>query len=221
MVAMGISDLFPGRKNEWGGTLAKPLEEEMTSGSFLSCGVISHRNKLTGMRVQNVILLGILALVSSWPFAQAQSQVPGGAFRIYTYDSMAGKEGFAAQAISAFKKKCECEVELKAFGDASQVLNRVEFEVKQGSPTADVVLGVDQNNFARTESWRGSFSAATQKKIKSELNRIAAGTMRPGWIPLDWGVYAWMSDNEKLSERKTQAPERMDDLLKPEFKRRL
>jgi thiamine transport system substrate-binding protein len=82
-----------------------------------------------------------------------------------------------------------------------------------------VVLGIDQQLWNRVEkwveTWPKEWSPQGYEKISKDLK------VANGFLPFDHGVFALMMDRQAMREQGRPIPERLLDLVRTEFTRRL
>lgn len=138
---------------------------------------------------------------------------------VATYDSIVAKQGLGPAIFPLFEKKCGCKVQAVASGDGAQLLNKLQLDAERGAKSrAHVVLGLDQATWERArpylEEWIG-WEPRGYSRVPKQF-RIA-----PGFLPFDYGVLAFIADGEQLMSLKLEAPKKLSDLLKPEWRRQL
>jgi thiamine transport system substrate-binding protein len=140
---------------------------------------------------------------------------------IATYDSIVAKGGLGPAIFPAFEKKCGCRVRTLASGDAGQMLTRLEIDAARGKPSAAIVLGIDQNLWARAkkrvEPW-GDWRPEGFEKIARDLR---VGKDGDGFLPFDYGIYSFIADTKALKEQKLEPPKSLGALLSPKWRRRV
>jgi thiamine transport system substrate-binding protein len=148
--------------------------------------------------------------------ASAHAEVP--VLAIATYDSIVAKHGLGSEIFPLFEKKCGCRVQAAAAGDGAQLLSRLQLDAERGSHAIQVVMGLDQTVWARAkpylEPW-GTWRPRGYDKIQSDAR------VEPGFLPFDYGVLAFVADREALAAARLEAPARLAELLKPEWRRQV
>ncbi len=129
---------------------------------------------------------------------------------VYTYDSMVS--GLARKIEPLFEKKYGVDVKFVSFGDAGATLSKVILEGKKTD--ADVILGLDQNLLlkAKEEGVLFPYKPSRYKEIKKGLldEEFFA-------VPFDYGAIAIVYDSKVIKD----PPKSFEDLLKPEFRRKI
>ncbi len=132
---------------------------------------------------------------------------------IYAYDSFVSEWGPAVKVIPKFEKLFNVSVNIISVGDAGQVLNRAILEKKR--PKADIVLGIDNNLLSKAveaevlEPYRSpNLALIPGELIFDQSNHVT---------PFDHGYFAIVYDSQKI----TNPPRSMDDLLRPEYRKKL
>lgn len=174
------------------------------------------RSKLSSLSL--LLLLILLPLPAIASSGESRAESPARELVIYTYDSMVAKGGLGPEIFPLFEKKCGCRIRAVAAGDGGQLLNRIQLDAQRGKPVAQVVLGIDQQLWDRArpfvESWPGDWTPKGYKELEPQL------TVERGFLPYDYGVLAFMADQQALDKLGLPAPRSIRDLLKPEWKRR-
>ena len=133
-----------------------------------------------------------LPVIASALMATAASATWAETLTVYTYDSFTSEWGPGPQVEAAFEAECGCDLEFVAVGDGAELLSRLRLE---GARTkADVVLGIDTNLTAVAEA-TGLFAPH---------GITADWTLPVAWddatfVPYDWGYFAFVYDNTKVS----------------------
>jgi thiamine transport system substrate-binding protein len=160
-------------------------------------------------------LLGVLVLLLA---ASARAAEPAPDLVIYAYDSFAAKGGLGPEIVPIFEKSCACKVSVLPSGDGGQLLNRVQLDAEARRKGAHLVVGLDQSIWKRAkpfiEGWDG-WKPKGLDRVESPLR------VEEGFLPFDYGVFAFMADKQALEARKVPAPRSLKDLLAPAFKRSL
>ncbi len=136
---------------------------------------------------------------------------------VYTYDSLAAKEGIGPIVAKAFKKKTGVNVKFIVVGDAGQLLSRIQLDAERAKPTAHLVLGLDQNLYPRMKDHLASLDRATETPFMKFVDRD--WWLSDSFIPFDYGVMAFIADTKKLSP--DDFPKKWKDLLKWRFRKSL
>jgi len=111
---------------------------------------------------------------------------------VYTYDSFVSDWGPGPAVKEAFEAECGCELNLVGVGDGAALLSRLKLEGVRTD--ADVVLGLDTNLTAAAEA-TGMFAPH---------GVTATWDLPVAWsdatfLPYDWGYFAFVYDNTKVS----------------------
>lgn len=161
---------------------------------------------------------GLWALV--WVLACATASAGSGAtpptLVIATYDSFVAKHSLGAEIFPLFEKKCGCRIKTLASGDGAQLLSRLALDAERGKPTAQIVLGLDPATWERAKPYLEEWGAWAPRGLGHVVAQARVGA---GFLPFDYGVLAFMSDAEALKAAHLEAPRRLADLLKPEWRR--
>ena len=163
-------------------------------------------NKLHGLIVAATVLALIIAPFSSL-FAKDAD------LTIYAYDSFVSEWGPAGRVIPTFEKLYGVTVDIISVGDAGQVLNRVILEKKK--PKADIILGIDNNLLSKAIDADVLISYRSSNIILVPDELIFDTTFHV--TPFDHGYFAIVYDSKRLAN----PPESLEDLLKPEYRKKL
>lgn len=144
-----------------------------------------------------------LAFVSLAPMAMAETPV----LTVLTYDSFAADWGPGPAIAKGFEGTCACTVSYVTAGDGAAVLSRLQMEGAGSS--ADIVLGLDTT---LTESARatGLFAPLAAQAP----NTLPVPYTDSTFEPFDWGWFAFVYDNTKL----TSPPKSFKDLAASDVK---
>ena len=161
---------------------------------------------------------GLVLIVCAWAPALVRAETAPD-ISILTYDSFVAKHGLGPEIMPVFKQYSGCEARVTGAGDGGQLLNRLQLSAKSGSALgAQVVLGIDQQLWEDVrpfaEPW-GKWSPVGYEKL------VASSRVEKGFLPFDYGTFAFIADTEALKKMKLEAPHSLQDLLKPEWKRNL
>ncbi len=125
---------------------------------------------------------------------------------VYTYDSFTSEWGPGPAVEAAFEAECGCDLEFVAVGDGAELLSRLKLE---GARTnADVVLGIDTNLTAAAEA-TGLFAA---HGVTGDWALPVEWT-DPTFVPYDWGYFAFVYDNTKVTNPPKSFAELADSEL--------
>lgn len=168
-----------------------------------------------------VLLMLWMASLTAWSATTAEAadaQDPSTTLVIATYDSFVAKGGLGPEIFPLFEKKCGCKVKAIAAGDGAQLLSKLQLDAERGKPRAHVVLGLDQSLWERAKPYLDVWGKWQPRGYASIPKDLRVGQ---GFLPFDYGVMAFMADTARLSELKLQAPRKLTDLLKPEWRRQV
>lgn len=157
-------------------------------------------------------LIPLLLLVSSLP-ARAAAPPP---LVIYTYDSFMAKDGLGPAIIPTFEKKCGCQVKALPSGDGAQLLTRVQLDSERGKPGAALVVGIDQAIWPKLKAY---VDASDPWKPSADADILPQARVDAGFVPYDFGVLALMVDSTMMASLKLAPPARVEDLMRPEYRR--
>lgn len=136
---------------------------------------------------------------------------------VYTYDSLAAKEGLGPLVADAFKKQTGSTVKFVSVGDAGQLLSRVQLDAERKKPTAHLVLGLDQNLFPRMREFLEPLDPSREAPFMKFIDR--EWWLADAFVPFDYGVLAFVADTKKLPV--SDFPKKWADLTKRKFKKAL
>ncbi|MBO8160087.1 MAG: thiamine ABC transporter substrate-binding protein [Thermosipho sp. (in: Bacteria)] len=128
---------------------------------------------------------------------------------VYTYDSFVS--GIGQKVVPIFEKMYGCKVKLLSYGDAGAVLSRLIAE--KDNPRADVIIGLDQ----------GLLSKAIKYDVLDKYKPLNYGLLKYSelmndyGVPYDFGALAIVYNKETIKN----PPKSFEDLLKPEYKRKI
>ncbi len=129
-----------------------------------------------------------LAFLSLAPMAMAETPV----LNVLTYDSFAADWGPGPAIAKGFEATCACKINYITAGDGAAVLSRLKME-GTGSQ-ADIVLGLDTT---LTEAARATGLFAPLAAIAP--NDLPVPYTDANFEPFDWGWFAFVYDNTKLT----------------------
>jgi thiamine transport system substrate-binding protein len=148
---------------------------------------------------------------STAPVAGSAPASPGGTVRLLTHDSFVVSEALIAD----FTAQTGLALEVVTGGDAGTMVAGAVLAA--GSPTADVMFGVDNTLISRaTEA--GVFEAYESAELSSVVPELADDTAGGLVTPIDYGDVCVNIDDAALVERGLPAPANLDDLLRPEYR---
>lgn len=165
---------------------------------------------ITRFLIQSIISFSVL-----WT-AFPSLALPAPELVLYTYDSFIAEGGIGPEIFPLFEKKCGCKLRVVSVGDGLQLLTRLQLDHERGVREADVVLGLDQQTWDRAKPWIeswGSWSPLGYSQISPEVR------LEKGFLPFDYGVFAFMADRQAMKEAGLTIPRSLQDLLKSEWKR--
>jgi thiamine transport system substrate-binding protein len=167
-----------------------------------------------GVSISKYLWLIPFLLLSSFSFAAAGNAKPE--LTVYAYDSWVAPGGAGAELLPYLQKECGCTVHFLASGDGGQVLSRAELELQRGKPRAQILLGLDQNLWARAQKVSEPWSEWKPRSYAQVPEELRVGD---GFLPLDYGAFALMADTKAIPKEKL--PHSLQDLLSPGLKRSL
>ena len=119
---------------------------------------------------------------------------------VLTYDSFASEWGPGPAIEKAFEATCACDLQFVAAGDGAGLLARVLLE--GATSDTDVVLGLDTNLTAAATA-SGLFAPHGQTPALS----LPVSYDNPLFLPYDFGWFAFVYDNTKLTTPPTSFAE--------------
>ena len=129
-----------------------------------------------------------LAFVSLAPMAMAETPV----LTVLTYDSFAAEWGPGPAIAKGFEAECACTLAYVTAGDGAAVLSRLQME--GAGSAADIVLGLD-TNLTETARATGLFAPLAAQAP----NDLPVPYTDTNFAPFDWGWFAFVYDNTKLT----------------------
>jgi thiamine transport system substrate-binding protein len=155
--------------------------------------------------LENTVRKQLLAAGLSVVATTAVAEIP--VLHVLTYDSFTAEWGPGPAIEKGFEATCACDLQFVAAGDGAALLAKVLLE---GANTdTDVVLGLDTNLTQAAES-SGLFSPHGQNPT---LN-LPVEYNNPLFLPYDFGWFAFVYDNTKL----TTPPTSFTDLAASDLK---
>jgi thiamine transport system substrate-binding protein len=148
--------------------------------------------------------------------------------KVLVYDSLMAESGLGPALFAAFEKRCGCVVQPLPSGDGGQLLARLALDAERGRPSAHLVLGLDQHLWERSAQWIEPVSPEVlgrlsrlpwAEAVQAELGTGAASRLARGFVPFDYGYFAFILDRVQLEAKKNSAPKKLIDLLEPRFRR--
>jgi thiamine transport system substrate-binding protein len=132
---------------------------------------------------------------------------------VMTHDSFAASKS----VISAFETANNIKVQFIASGDAGTALNKAI--LSKDNPFADVFYGVDNTFLSRalTEDIFQPYNSPMLTNIPDQYKLDSQNRA----LPVDWGDVCLNYDMLYFTQHNLQAPQNLEDLLKPEYKNML
>ena len=164
----------------------------------------SRRRKMeTDMRPIH-LALAFLPLATT---AMAETTANTPVLNVLTYDSFIADWGPGPAIEKGFEATCACNLIFTATGDGAAILARLKLEGAHS--TADVVLGLDTSLM---ENARQTGLLAPHGLTLS--NDLPVPFDDPDFVPYDWGWFAFVYDNTKLTTPPKSFKELADSSLK-------
>ena len=123
---------------------------------------------------------------------------------VLTYDSFASEWGPGPAIEKGFEATCGCDVQFTTAGDGAAVLARLKLE--GAASEADVVVGLDTNLTAD--------AAPLFADVAAQPNTMPVAFADAKFVPFDWGYFAFVYDNTKL----TAPPKNFEELAASKLK---
>jgi thiamine transport system substrate-binding protein len=161
---------------------------------------IPARRKMETTMTKIHLALAFLPLAS-----MAYADVP--VLKVLTYDSFTSEWGPGPAIEKGFEASCTCDLQWTTAGDGAAILARIKLE--GAGSDLDVVLGLD--------------TALTENASKTNLfaphtltltNDLPVPFADPLFVPYDWGWFAFVYDNVKL----TNPPKSFQELAASDLK---
>ena len=155
------------------------------------------------LSIRAISLLSLFILVSP---ALADDHKPE--LTVYTYDSFAADWGPGPQIKSGFEQTCNCVLTFVGLDSSLGILGRIRLEGSNSK--ADVILGLDtsQSDIARQTGLLAPHGLTDLSK-RLDLPDAAGTWDDQHFVPFDWGFFAFIYDDTKLSD----VPASMADLI--------
>lgn len=170
---------------------------------------------MQALRLLTCILL-IAAILLAACALPATPVSPGGApgepqtLVVMTHDSFAVSEAVIAQ----FEAENNATVQFLKAGDAGEMLSKAC--LSKGNPLADVLFGVDNTFFSRAitcDIFR-PYDSPALAEIPNELQYDTQHRL----VPVDFGYVNLNYDRAWFDQHDLLVPQRLEDLVKPEYK---
>lgn len=153
------------------------------------------------------LLLCVAAILSVLLSGHALAAKP--TLTVYTYDSFNSDWGPGPKVKAAFEQQCNCELKFVGLEDGVSLLSRLKLEGRNTS--ADVVLGLDTNLTADARA-TGLFEAHGMSMSNSSL---PAAWDDKTFLPYDYGYFAFVYNQEKLTTPPTSLKQLVEDPQSP------
>ena len=144
-----------------------------------------------------------LAFLSFGHMATAETPV----LNVLTYDSFAADWGPGPAIAKGFEAECACKIKYITAGDGAAVLSRLKME--GATSDADIVLGLDTTLVENARA-TGLFAPLAVKAP----NDLPVPYDDANFQPFDWGWFAFVYDNTKL----TNPPKSFKELVASNLK---
>jgi thiamine transport system substrate-binding protein len=132
---------------------------------------------------------------------------------VMTHDSF----NISDDVLKAFEQQAGVGVQILKSGDAGSALNKAI--ISKDSPLADVFFGVDNTFLSRALKANifEPYPAPALKSIPDTFKLDASNSL----LPIDYGYVSLNYDKAALAQANLQAPTKLEDLTKPEWKDKL
>ena len=171
------------------------------------------------MRIGQTLTLLLISLLPGLAPRSATAALAGQpTLTIAAYDSFLAKGGLGPAIFPLFESQCHCRLRTISVGSAGQLVGRLELAAKRGKPLSQVAIGLDAQSFYRAvakkfvEPW-GTWQPGDFSKLSGDT-RIGND-----FLPIDYGILAFIADKKQTKERKLQLPRHLSDLADPKWKR--
>ena len=161
------------------------------------------------MKIMDKIKIGIIISLAGFLLLRpALSDDTRPELTVYTYDSFAADWGPGPQIKAAFEQECECILSFVGIDTSLGILGRIRLEGENSK--ADVILGLDtaQSDIARKTGLLALHNMDTISDYL-DLPQAVGDWNDPYFVPFDWGFFAFVYDQSKLS----QIPMSMEELI--------
>ena len=150
----------------------------------------------------------IISLLIFIACSNSKNNVP--IITIMTHDSF----NISSKVIAIFEKKNNAKVKFLKSGDAGEALNKAI--LSKNNPMADIFYGVDNTFLSRAinENIFLPYNSQMLKNIDDKLKLDSENRL----LPVDYGDVCINYDKKWFKHRNLKPPEKIEDLVKPEFK---
>jgi len=177
--------------------------------------------RVTGFRQVGLAVIASTFLLTACGGATEESSSTGqstvggatgsGVVRLLAHDSFVVTE----QLIADFAAETGYTLEIVSGGDAGTMVAGAVLAA--GSPTADVMFGVDNTLLTRSLD-AGVFEPYTSTELDTVIPALREDTGGGVVTPIDYGDVCINIDDEELAARGVAAPTTLDDLVLPEYR---
>lgn len=137
---------------------------------------------------------------------------------IYTYDSILAKGGLGPAIFPLFEKKHHCRIRALAWGDAGQIVTRLETDGRRKKTGAQIVLGIDQQTWESVKPWTQEWKA-WQPQGYGQLSPNLK--VENGFLPYDYSYLGFIANEVLLKKQGLPIPQSLIDLEKAEWRRNI
>jgi thiamine transport system substrate-binding protein len=168
------------------------------------------------LRASFLVFVSAIFFLTPLQWAHSEEVLPE--LTLYTYDSILTKGGLGAAIFPLFEKLHPCRIRPLAWGDAGQIVTRLETDGKRKKPGAQLVLGIDQQTWETVKPWIegwGNWQPKGYAELSSELK------VERGFLPYDYSYLGLMANEDLLVRQGLSLPHSIEDLQKPDWKRNI
>ena len=136
---------------------------------------------------------------------------------IYTYSSFMAPGALGAAIFPLFEKKLNCRLRVVGVSDGGQLLTVLDLDQRRKKRGAHVVIGIDQNLWARVQRWVESWD---DWKPEGYSDLIPESQIQSGFLPFDYAPLTFIADYQLLEKQGLPLPQSFLELQRPEWRRR-
>ncbi|MBI2711826.1 MAG: thiamine ABC transporter substrate-binding protein [Bdellovibrio sp.] len=118
---------------------------------------------------------------------------------LYTYDSILTKGGLGEKLFPLIEKKVGCKIKALAWGDAGQILTRLQVDERRKKPVAQIVFGIDQQIWPSIKAWTEDWKSWTPKGYEKVGKNLKIGN---GFLPFDYSFLGVIANTKLVPNRK-------------------
>lgn len=165
----------------------------------------------------------VVSLVLAFALGTVSASADPIELTVYTYDSLAGRDGWLTDVKPGLEKACDCRVRVLADGDGGQLAARLQFDRERGKPAAHLAVGIDQFQWPRLRALAEADSTWRPAGLERMKKELREGLAEAGFFAFDHGVFAFMLDEQEWKRRfpDRSPPASLRELLNPRLGRTL